>query len=189
MKRLLPIILLVVLVLPMIPAQSARATTPTVVTVFAPTAYHTGEMGPYDYGLDDAKKLDSSSISLRFGSVVFTWSFTSPYYSHYWTPYANRSSFPADNATIISVHALAIAQIPSGMTAKIGITAWSNGTEYTLQSPVYSHTTGMYVAYEYNMTSALNWTPTILKSTTVGGLNGVQLWLNVLGGSNSVLVA
>ncbi len=177
-----------VVVFPMIATQPARATTPAVVTVFAPTAYYTGEFGPYSYGLNDAKKLDSSSITLLYGSVVFTWGFVSPYYSHYWSPYGNRSNFPPDNATIVSVHALAIMLISSGMMAKIGITAWNNSTEYDLQSPVYSHTTGMYVAYEYNMTSAFNWTPTILKSTAVGGPNGLQLWVNVLGSTGTVFV-
>ena len=153
--------------------------------VFAPTARHTATQSyGYIWDLADIKRLDFGYCGLGQGAIS-TYDYTSPYYSHYWPPWNNRASFPPDNATIVSVHALVIMLIPTGRTANMAILVTSNAS-YTqlLYSGQFTHSNGLFHAYEYNMTTALdsfnhpvNWTAAVLKGGNPEVGYGVEITL------------
>ena len=136
--------------------------------VFAPTALSHSSYGVL-YGSDyQAMKLDGLSAYVGgLGSYVQTLHYTDPAYNDYWSPYSNRSAFPPNNATILSVKMLCVvkAQVtkPFTLTLLYGMGA----SIFVVNSPMYYATTS-YQEYSYNITSATSWNASELKSSVPG---------------------
>jgi len=169
---LIPTFIILILASPIL--STVRAD-PDSVRVFAPTAYLNYEHG-VGVGSGNAKMLDMDVAGIdEEMSYIQASSFTSPYYEAYWDPYDNRSFFPPDDATIISVHMIAIVrcQIPQPFFLSLEFYnhTTSSLTQITSGTPYFT-ATGANTLYSYNITNgglAPVWTPTILKDTANWG--------------------
>lgn len=184
----LPILIGLLLIIPAMPL--VKATGPAeVVRVFAPTAYGGGNHGTI-FGLLQAGKLDGSPEAIMDeGDWVRSNHFTNPSYVNYWTPYANRSNFPPNNATILSISMIAIVwcQIPRSFS--LNLEFW-NGTGYE-----YYYGGGWNAAwtaqlYTHNVTSDRNWTAsditditnhTLSVSVTIGPTSTKAVYIDYVG--------
>jgi len=173
---LIPVFMISLLMAPAMPV--ARATDPDeVVRTFAPTAYGSSCYGG-GYGPLKGKMLDRDPVPLGLsidGAFVATWGFQSTSYLNYWNPWQNRSNFPPNNASILSVSMIAIvwSQIARNFDLECRIEGPINTT--SIQSPTYTTAPlgSEGVLFSYNITSLYyNWTPTLVKSTAAQGQIG-----------------
>jgi len=158
---LIPIFLVLILIAP-----TVRATGPAeVVRVFAPTAYGMMVFGGY-YGELNIKKLDNTPAAIGYGvdnAYASTHYFENPSYQNYWAPYDNRSNFPPDNATILSVSMVAViwCQVPRQFRLYMYL---FNGTDETISYGNYENAAMAATLYSYNITTVTTWNATMLKA-------------------------
>jgi len=132
--------------------------------VYAPTAYSHSSSGVL-YGSDgEAMRLDGAYAYVGdFGSYVQTYHYTNPSYNNYWSPYSNRSAFPPDNATIVSVSMLCVVRSQVAKPFTLTLIYGMGSNIFVLNSPMYYATTTD-TAYSYNITTGTSWNASELKS-------------------------
>jgi len=152
---LLSIILVLMLAMPMVP--TARATEPDeVVRVFGPTGIFYWSGGVV-FGTGSQAKLDANPIALSAsGGFAQTGGFSSTSYVNYWSPWENRSNFPPNPATVLSVSIIAIAHSQCARPFTMTMDFWNgvNWTHFTTGT-YYTPTTNIPALYSYNVTQAM----------------------------------
>ena len=177
-KRFSVIMALVIACLFTIPTiRGATATGPAeIIRVFAPSAYFTWS-GGVSYGDTNQRKLDMNPIALLpDGGFTQSSAFTDPSYVNYWAPYDNRSNFPPNSATFLSVKMIAIVwcQIPRPFQLAIN---FYNGVNWTYFSTGYYNAGMLPQLYSYNVTGLTsNWTQAQIHETTTGFSVSVLAW-------------
>jgi len=155
---LIPVFMVSLLVIPAIP--SARATDPDeIVRVFAPTANGEGSFG-ISYGWTNSMKLDNTPIALMDdGGYVKTYHYVNPSYVNYWAPYDNRSNFPPDNATILSISMITILRCAAPRWFSLTMNFW-NGTGWTYMYGGAYNAQMADTLYSVNVTALYDWNAT-----------------------------
>lgn len=150
--------------------------------VFAPTAFDNPKYDYFvniNYGENDYLKLDGVGCSI-IGGELTTLQYTNPSFVQFWPPWLHRADF-VQNVTwfsrnkihqnITSVNLLVIALIPQGKYVKIwaDVNLWNDNNAFNHQTPSYylNYTTGLFHAYEVNITSLFAWTPEVLINDVI----------------------
>jgi hypothetical protein len=123
-----------------------------------------GVMGP-----NYTTKMDGINALMIEGSWLRTWDFTSTDVADYRVPYANRTDFPLNNATIDWVYILAYVQVASGTIANFALTLDENLTgSITTVVSTNTYATSTYpTAITFDVTDHYDWTPAVLNNHTL----------------------
>jgi len=177
--------LTLIFALPITPLYiSAQATTPLTVRVFAPSAHYQETFQNTNGWPGNANYLDQNLIGITADvSYIVTANFHNPWYSDYWAPYTNRSTFPPDDATIVSISMVAIARSTTGsrpFTLHASYTDATTATTTTVHAPQFWTTPTTFIhgnplyhttLFTFNMTASFatvfsHWNATMLTNNT-----------------------
>jgi len=174
---LISVFMVLLLAIPILP--TVQGTGPAeIVRVFAPTAAFEITSGVTVGGFYSMKLdgwVDGLSANGPAGYIQ-TYGFLMNNYANYWPPYGNRSNYPPDNATILSVSIIAIVRCQIPRPFQIYMIFW-NGHNYTYgTSPIY-YPGWLDQLFSYNVTATMiaqgafpAWNATTLKEWSTGNL-------------------